>query len=136
MFTPRQIELLRALIDNIIPPDEDPGGWETGVGNYLFHQFERDLRPLLPLYVLGLEALEAEAQAVYHLSFDRLTAHKQGELLSNIEIGKVVTPWLIDPIAFFRMAVEHCAEGYYSDPDNGGNQGGASWKMIGFEVRG
>ena len=136
MFSPRQIELLRALIDSIIPADEDPGGWEAGVGNYLFHQFERDLKHLLPLYVLGLEALDAEAQAVYHLSFDRLPAHQQNELLMRIEVGSMVSTWLIDPIAFFRMAVEHCAEGYYSNPENGGNHGGASWKMIGFEVRG
>ena len=34
------------------------------------------------------------------------------------------------------MIVEHCAEGFYSNPENGGNKDGIAWEMIGFEVRG
>jgi hypothetical protein len=34
------------------------------------------------------------------------------------------------------MLAEHCAEGFYSDPGNGGNHSESAWKMIGFEVRG
>ena len=41
-----------------------------------------------------------------------------------------------DPVAFFQTAVEHAMEGFYSDPGNGGNHDGVSWRMIGFEVRG
>jgi hypothetical protein len=32
--------------------------------------------------------------------------------------------------------VEHSAEGFYSDPGNGGNRDNIAWKMIGFEVTG
>jgi len=136
MLPPRQLEILEALVNRIIPADDDPGGWEAGVGDYLLRQFERDLKPQLQMYVLGLDALDSEARAVYTESFDRLPATKQDELLGHIEAGKVTTLWVVDPVVFFRMVVNHCAEGYYSDPGNGGNKDGVSWKMIGFEVRG
>ncbi len=136
MFTQRQNEILEAVVNRIIPADQDPGGWEGGVGDYLFHQFEGDLKPLLPFYVLGLDALDSESLALYSAEFDRLPTVLRDELLAHLEVGKVITVWPIDAAAWFRTVVEHCAEGYYSDPGNGGNINGLSWKMIGFEVRG
>jgi hypothetical protein len=135
MLSVRQVEILQALVNRIIPADDYPGGWEAGVGDYLFRQFERDLKRLLSLYIVGLQALDAEAHALHQQPFDRLPAPAQDELLARIELGKVATHWAIDPTLFFRLAVEHCAEGYYSDPGNGGNKNGVSWEMIGFEVR-
>lgn len=136
MLSARQMETLHAVVNCIIPPDEDPGGWEAGVGEYLTRQFERDLKGLLPMYALGLDALDAESQAVYRLDFDQLPTLMKDELLSRIEIGAVVALWAVNPATFFATVVAHCAEGYYADPGNGGNIGGVSWSMIGFEVRG
>lgn len=136
MLTARQVEVLKALVNRIIPADDYPGGWDAGVGNYLFGQFERDLKHALPIYALGLDALDAEAQAVYGANFDRLAETVQDDLLGRIEAGGVSTVWAVDAAAFFRLAVEHCAEGYYSDPGNGGNKDGVSWGMMGFEVTG
>ncbi len=136
MLLPRQIETLQAVINRVIPPDQHPGGWEAGVGDYLFRQFERDLKLALPIYSLGLDALDAEARLDYNSPFHHMPPVLQDDLLVRIEVGKVSTLWQVDPIAFFRMVVDHCAEGYYADPGNGGNKGGVSWAMIGFEVRG
>ena len=33
-------------MDRLIPPDEDPGAWDAGVGDYLAAQFENDLASL------------------------------------------------------------------------------------------
>lgn len=52
---------MRALMNRIIPPDDFPGAWEAGVGDYLARQFELDLRPQFEMYRLGLEALHAGA---------------------------------------------------------------------------
>lgn len=136
MLTTRQNEILRALVNRIIPADDFPGGWEGGVGRYLAKQFERDLAPLVEMYVLGLEALDMEAISTANAYFDLLTPDAADALLKKIEAGKVETTWAVEPARFFQMVVHHCAEGYYSDPGNGGNQDGAAWKMIGFEVRG
>jgi Gluconate 2-dehydrogenase subunit 3 len=136
MLTTRQNEILRALVNRIIPADDYPGGWEGGVGDYLARQFERDLAALLAMYALGLDSVDAEAQAVYCAAFDELTDKAQDALLAKVEAGNVTTVWTVEPAKFFRMVVEHCAEGYYSDPGNGGNRDGVAWQMIGFEVRG
>jgi len=39
-------QTLRAAVDRIIPPDDYPGAWQSGVGYYLARQFEGDLRPV------------------------------------------------------------------------------------------
>lgn len=136
MLSLRQTEILAALVNRVIPPDEYPGGWEGGVGDYLFRQFKRDLKHLVQVYAVGLDSLDEEARAVHQRNFDQLDESLQDDLLSQIEVGRVITPWIVDPMAFFRMVVEHCAEGYYSDPGNGGNKDAASWDMVGFQVQG
>jgi len=135
MLTPKQIQILRAAIDCLIPPDEFPGGWEAGVGDYLLRQFERDLRPGLEMYRAALDALEQEAQARAGRPFTELPPKAQTALLEQIEHGHVVTAWAIAPENFFRQFVDHVMEGYYGDPGNGGNRNAISWRMIGFEVR-
>lgn len=136
MLSNSQKVVLEALVNRIIPPDDDPGGWEAGVGDYLFGQFERDLKHLLLVYALGLDALEAEAFAAAGQSFAQLAPEAQDSMLSLVEAGEVRAAWGVDPAAFFRMVVDHCAEGFYADPGNGGNRNGVSWRMIGFEVSG
>ena len=136
MLTELQLATLHALVDRIIPADDFPSGWQAGVGDYLAVQFERDLRPQIDRYRAGLDALEAEAQAGDGTPFADLDAENQDALLRRVEAGAITTAWPIDPAAFFQMAVEHTMEGFYSDPGNGGNRDGVSWRMIGFEVRG
>ncbi|HLV35149.1 MAG TPA: gluconate 2-dehydrogenase subunit 3 family protein [Spirillospora sp.] len=136
MFSEGQIEILQAVVNRMIPPDDWPGGWEAGVGDYLFRQFERDLKGMVGLYQQGLDALEAEAQAAHGAGFARLSAEQQDMLLMQAERGTVQTTWPLDPPNFITMLAHHCAEGFYSDPDNGGNRDQIAWRMIGFEVRG
>lgn len=125
---------LQAVVDRIIPPDEYPGGWGAGVGDYLLRQLQGDLRGEVEHYRQGLDAIEAEALA-RQSSFAALDAHAQDALLSSIERGDVRTQWPLNPALFFTMLVEHCMEGFYSDPGNGGNRDEIAWRMIGFEVR-
>ena len=152
MFTPHQLLVLRAAIQRIVPPDgsavsapddEFPGGWEAGAGDYLLRQLapEGDLHALAGLYAAGLDALDAEARALSPggKGFADLDAPAQDALLARVEAGNVLTgawPPDLEPALFFRRFAEHVAEGFYSDPGNGGNKNGVSWKMIGFEVRG
>ncbi len=134
MLSPKQLLILETLVDCIIPPDDYPGGWEAGVGDYLFKQFEGDLKDALPMYQAGLLALDIEAMAVHKKAFVDLSSDEQAELLTQIEQGNVQSEWSIDPGNFFEQVVQHCAEGFYSDPGNGGNKNGIAWQMIGYEV--
>ena len=135
MLTQAQTEILEALVNCIIPADNFPNGWDAGVGDYLFRQFEGDLSDKVAVYKNGLSSLEEEAQVIHGKSFARLSADEQIALLTSVEKGEVKGGWAIDPAEFFAMAVQHCMEGFYSDPKNGGNRDGISWQMMGFEVR-
>ena len=135
MFTEQQKQDLEALINCIIPADDYPNGWDAGVGEYLLRQFEGDLQDKIADYQAGLSSLYKEAQANYEQAFSSLAEDQQTALLTSIEKGQVKADWTVDPAAFFAMAVVHCTEGYYSNPENGGNQEYVAWDMIGFEVR-
>ena len=136
MLSTKQLDTLHAAVDRIIPPDDYPGAWDAGVGDYLLHQFERDLKSALNLYIAGLDTLDAEANALHGHDFATLDHAAQDALLARIEQGEVHTSWSIDPAEFFGMLVNHTAEGFYADPGNDGNRDSISWKMIGFEVTG
>jgi len=136
MLSPHQMDVLRAAVNRIIPPDDFPGGWEAGVGDYLMRQFAGDLKDSLETYRIGLDALDAEAQAVIGSGFAQAAVEAQDSLLSQIEQNNVKTSWPMDAAKFFNMLIDHAMEGFYADPGNGGNRDQIAWKMIGFEVRG
>jgi hypothetical protein len=131
------IELMKAVVNRIIPPDEDPGGIEAGVVDYLLRLFEREKRKGLSyesLWTMWRVNLNEEALTVTGRAFTALTVAEQDALLANIEQGKIQGVWQVHPMDTFNLVVEQCAEGFYADPGNGGNHGEAAWKMIGFEV--
>ncbi len=130
-----QWNTLKAAMDRIVPPDDYPGAWEAGVGDFLASMFNKELRPLLPTYSDGLDALEAESQLAHGKPFHEINAAQQDALLQAVSEGRTQAAWQTAPIAFFRMLTHHVCEGYYSDPGNGGNKNGVSWKMTGFSER-
>ena len=136
MFTSQQTDVLRAVMNRIIPPDDFPDACDAGVIDYLYGQFQRDLKHLPDTYRAGLDSIEAEARATGATGFTTMCPEEQDALLSRIESGRVETGWSTNLADFFLMLVHHAAEGYYSDSGNGGNREGVSWKMIGFEVSG
>ena len=133
LLSENQIATLRAAVDRIVPADDYPSGWEAGVGNYFAHLLTREPPFLFPTR-LGLDALEAEAQATEGKAFAALTPEAQDALLVRIEAGDVQTDWPQPAPAFFRRLTQQVMEGYYADPGNGGNKDGVAWKMIGFRV--
>jgi hypothetical protein len=132
-ITTQQRETLRAAVDRIIPPDDYPGAWQSGVGDYLERQFEDDLRPVLDSYRAGLTALEAECIARFQQGFTLISAEERDTLLRYIEAGEVLTAWDVAPRFFFDLLVNNTAEGFYSNPEQGGNRNAVSWTMTGFE---
>jgi hypothetical protein len=133
MLTTKQQATLRAVIDSVIPPDEYPGGWEAGVGDFILNLLTHDARDLQPSYAAWLDGVEAEALVRSQRSFAELEPSQQTALLQAIEAKDLQADWPTDP-AFFAQVTEHCAEGFYSDPGNLGNRDARSWQMIRFEV--
>ena len=136
LFDENQLRCLEAVLDTLIPPDDFPGAWQAGVGDYLLRQLTGDLAHLQASYRDFLRCLDAEARCLHQCDFADLANDARSDLLHRIENKQVETSWTIEPGAFFAQVVEHCGEGFYSDPGNGGNREGIAWQMIGFEVRG
>ena len=126
-------ETLRAVVDCLIPPDDFPGAYEAGVCDYLERIFQTDLAAQSEFFLAGIDGIEAEARERFNESFANLTPDQKSSILAAIESGDVKTSWSISPSLFFEMLVNTTAEGYYSDPQQGGNRAGLSWVMTGFE---
>ena len=132
-LTEQQEQTLRAAVDRLIPADDYPGAWQSGVGDYLARQFEGDLRPVFSDYSAGLTALDAESIKRFQQSFSNLSEADQDQALRLVEAGEVLTNWAVAPRDFFNLLIRTTAEGFYSEPEQGGNRNAVSWKMIGFE---
>jgi len=126
-------ETLRAVVDCLIPPDDFPGAYDAGVCDYLERLFQTDLAAQSEFFLAGLNSIDAEALARFNKPFTNLTPDQKLSTLAAIESSQVETPWSISPPLFFEMLVNTTAEGYYSDPQQGGNRGAISWLMTGFE---
>ena len=126
-------DTLRAALDRIIPPDDFPGAWDAGVGDYIARQLDGDLRAWAGAFEAGLRSLDAEARRT-GAPFAALPTTRQDALLGCIERGEVRTKWSTAPDAFFARLVQLTAEGYYGDPGNGGNRDEAAWRMVGYST--
>ena len=126
-------DTLPAVVDCLIPPDDFPGAYDAGVCDYIERLLQTDLAEHVEFFRAGIDAIDGEALATYNATFAVLTREQQIATLESIESGAVKTSWPIAPPCFFVMLVNTTAEGYYSDPEQGGNRGCASWVMTGFE---
>jgi gluconate 2-dehydrogenase gamma chain len=126
-------DTLPAVVDCLIPADDFPGAYDAGVCDYIKQILQTDLAEHAEFFRAGIEAIDSEALATYNAPFAVLTRDQQTSILETIEAGVVKTSWPIAPVTFFAMLVNTTAEGYYSDPEQGGNRGRASWVMTGFE---
>jgi len=126
-------DTLAAVIDCLIPPDDFPGAYDAGVCDYINQLFATDLAEQADFFRAGIAAIDSEALATFNEPFALLSPDQQISTLGNIESGAVHTSWSISPARFFVMLVNVTAEGYYSDPQQGGNRDCVSWVMTGFE---
>ena len=125
-------DTLRAVVDCLIPADDFPGAYEAGVCDYLERLLQTDLANEAELFRAGIDATDAEALARFKKPFTNLSPSEQISTLATIESGAVKTSWPIPPSRFFEMLVCTTAEGYYSEPQQGGNHDAISWMMTGF----
>ena len=134
-MTTQQQQTLRAVVDCLIPPDDYPGAYEAGVCDYLERLYQTDLASQLEFCAAGLDCVDTESRFRFATTFADLTPDLQSSILQAIETGNVLALWPISPTQFFNLLVTTTAEGYYSDPQQGGNRGSISWEMTGFESR-
>lgn len=113
-FTEKQFRLIEAIVDRLIPGDENgPGARESGVAVYIDRSFGEALATEKPSFLAGLETVTA--------GFTELSATQQDESLTALERD--------NPTFFYRIR-QLTLEGMFGDPFYGGNRGFAGWDLI------
>ena len=130
VFTVSQAALVGAIVEQIVPADDYPGAKEAGVVEFIdgilagpFGKFYKER------YERGLRTIDEVSQARFAGHFVALNSDQQGSILKALESDNGENSIRRE---FFGLIVQHTFEGYYGDPQHGGNRGGASWRMIGF----
>ena len=157
-FQPSSGNSVVAAVNRLIPAGgEGPGGVEIGVAEFIDRQMELPYGHGSYWYLKGPFADGAPDTLGYQLAFAprdlyrngisevnarsvprrrakafaKLSAEQQDAVLSGLEAGKFEMTQ-IPPRAFFEQLLTNTHEGYFADPQYGGNRGMAAWKWIGF----
>jgi len=125
---------LAAMVDQIVPPDQDPGASWAGVVSYIDRQLCGPFEGLQMFYRRGLAGVDQSARLIYGKLFADLDSNRQIELLHRFEDEHVPSAsWQqVSSSEFFGYVVDHTMQGYYGDPRHGGNREGVSWQMLGL----
>ena len=131
-FTNHESRLVDAIAEQIIPADEDPGGRDAGVVNFIDKQLVGHYHRFAESYRRGLIGLEETARAMFNSGFLDLAWDEQTEVLSALEAGSAPgETWRGESsTAFFRLIRNHTMQGFYGSPRHGGNRGYASYRML------
>ena len=134
-FTVNEARLVEAISDQIIPPDEWPGGRESGVMNFIDKQLAGPYRRYRSDYRTGLRAIDEECMRRYGKSFESLSWDRQTSFLIEMQSGSLNHgSWSGGfGMRFFELLRSHSLQGYYGSPRHGGNKNFASYKMLGLD---
>lgn len=140
VLTDEEAKTMDALVDQIIPKDDFPGGSEAGVTYFIDYQLTTHLRESLDFYRTGLAALNNTIHQQHGKSFHELDVDQQHNILKEMSEGlrnndAANIGWNdIRPSGFFNTVRNHCMMGYYGDPKHGGNIGHISYDMLELPV--
>jgi gluconate 2-dehydrogenase gamma chain len=131
-FTIDEARSLAAMVDQIIPPDQDAGAVWAGVVNYIDHQLCGPYENLQKTYRQGLAGLDQSSRARHGKLFADLDANDQIAMLHLLSEGHAPGAiWKQSSSAeFFETVLDHTMQGFYGDPRHGGNRDRVSWKML------
>ncbi len=133
-FTVDEARLVEAISDQLIPPDDWPGGRESGVVTFIDRQLVGPYRRFQRDYRAGLEAIEHDCLQMYGKKFDALPWEEQTSFLQKMESGSLAKDTWSSAFSkmFFELLRSHSLQGFYGSPRHGGNKNFASFKMLGL----
>jgi gluconate 2-dehydrogenase gamma chain len=132
VLTEQESSLLDALVEQIIPTDDWPGGRDAGVTNFIDKQLAGPYFRFQDSYLRGMQAIQETCKAKFQKRFEQLPWEEQTRFLNNMEAGK------LDGLnwekgfdrQFFRLIRDHSMQGFYGSPRHGGNKNNVSYKMM------
>jgi len=131
-FTNEEARLMDAIADQIIPPDEWPGGRESGVTNFVDKQLIGPYQRFQEKYRKGLKAIQVSCESQFHQKFELLLWDQQTAFLEKMEAGSVQGELWADGFDryFFGLIRDHAMQAFYGSPRHGGNKENVSYKML------
>jgi gluconate 2-dehydrogenase gamma chain len=136
-FTPEQATEVDAITARIIPTDDLPGAREAGVIYFIDRGLATFAVDDQKMYRDGLPELQARVTEMFPSAakFSALTPEQQDEVLHSFDQDAQAQRRPFRPGAqnFFETLRQHTIAGFLIDPDYGGNDSGAGWKVIGRE---
>ena len=130
-----EIGLLDAIVEQIIPADDFPGGRWANVSNFIDRQLDTYYRKHQLAYREGLAAFEKTVKKMKGKKFEELPFGEQTTMLEKMEAGEFPGDYWKDhsPADFFDMIRQHSLQGFYGSPVHGGNRGFISYHMLGLD---
>lgn len=130
-----EISLLDAIVEQIIPTDDFPGGKWANVSNFIDKQLDSYYKKHQLEYRGGLDALERTVIQMKSKKFEELPFGDQTAILEKMEKGEFPGEYWKDhsPAEFFDMIRQHALQGFYGSPLHGGNRGYISYRMLGID---
>jgi gluconate 2-dehydrogenase gamma chain len=124
--------LLDALVEQIIPTDDWPGGRDAGVTNFIDKQLVGPYTRHQETYRKGLLAIQETCKARFQKRFEEISWEEQTQFLKNMEGGKMEgTGWEKGfDREFFGLIRNHAMQGFYGSPRHGGNKNNVSYRML------
>jgi gluconate 2-dehydrogenase gamma chain len=130
-----EIGLLDAIVEQIIPTDEFPGGKWANVSNFIDKQLSTYYMKHQLAYREGLAALEKTVIKLKGKKFEELSFAEQTVILEKMQAGEFSGDYWKDhpPDNFFDMVRQHSLQGFYGSPVHGGNRDYISYHMLGLD---
>ena len=130
-----EITLLDAIVEQIIPTDDFPGGKWANVSNFIDKQLSTYYRKHQLAYREGLSAFEKTVIQMKGKKFEELRFAEQTAILEKMEAGEFSGDYWKDhpPADFFNMVRQHSLQGFYGSPLHGGNREYISYHMLGLD---
>ncbi|MBI4500916.1 MAG: gluconate 2-dehydrogenase subunit 3 family protein [Gemmatimonadetes bacterium] len=125
-LTPEQAADVEAIASQIIPTDDTPGAKEAGVVYFADQSLATWAAAQREPFTSGLNDLNQQVarRSPGTTRFAALPAGQQTALLHEVE----KTP-------FFQMMRAMTFQGFFGNPEYGGNRDKAGWRLIGFDDR-
>jgi len=130
-----EIALLDAIVEQVIPTDDFPGGKWANVSNFIDKQLSTYYAKHKSVYREGLAAFEKTVIQMNGKKFEELPFGDQTAVLIKMEAGEFSgNYWKDHPSSgFFDMIRQHTLQGFYGSPLHGGNRGYISYRMLGID---
>ncbi len=136
-FSARELPLMKAVCDRILPQDDRLPEYRIAIVNYIDERLFKneisgyryeDMPPDQEAHRLGLAAIEGTALAIHGQPFIELDSLKQDFILKSIHDGrKLAVPDIWKRMSihrYWQFLVQDCVSAYYSHP--------WAWDEIGF----